>query len=444
MVGPNYQQPQICMPETFSETNKMEAQSLQNWWKSFDDPLLNRIIETAILQNLDLKIALDRIVEARAFFYLERANLFPEVDAIAAQDRSRISQNLFDSPFLGPPLQDFYQVGFDASWEIDFFGKLRRAKESAYYQLQAESEQYRDVFITTISEAARFYVEIQALGELTILTEKRIALFKETLELNRSLFKSGLGSLTTLEEVKAEVAVLESTLPDLQNDRKTAIYALAIVLGEFPECMEEYFKEIRPTPYTTETPSLGIPCELLRRRPDVRRAERQLAAATADIGVAVGDLFPTITLTGSYRYESNAFRRWFKRASRAWNIGPNIDWAILDFGRIRSNIRSKEALREEAFHTYMQTILAAVSDVDTALSSYLQEHTKRQYLINEVEANIEVLRLSYDLFQAGLQDYQSFLQAERNYVASKEKLIDSEKKEMLDLIALYKSIGGEW
>ncbi|GAB4190575.1 MAG: efflux transporter outer membrane subunit [Simkaniaceae bacterium] len=444
-VGPNYREPSLSMPEQFIETKKNEeAASLKNWWQEFEDPILDQIVSQAILGNLDLQIAIDRIRQARAVFFLERANLFPEIDLNADIQRFRVSQTIFESPFLGPPEQNFYRIGFDAGWELDFFGKLRRAKESAFYNLQAEGQNYRDVYISVISEAVKFYIEIRALQEIIALTEERIQIERGILDLTDSLFAAGLDSQTQLEEVKGSLASLEASLPDLQSQLKQNMYALSVILGDFPEEMQDFFSKGGTLPYIAQAKSVGIPCGLLKRRPDIRNAERNLAAATAEIGVAVADLYPSVTLTGSYAFETSKIQNWFLSASRAWNIGPLINWPLLDFGRIKSNIKAKEAFRDQAFHIYVQTILSAVADVESALAAYQEERKKSFRLQEETKAYEKTMELNRSLFQSGLADLSVFLQSEKTYVQAKERWIESQKQEMINLIAVYKAAGGDW
>jgi NodT family efflux transporter outer membrane factor (OMF) lipoprotein len=434
------------MPSKYvqDQNEQKEAAALKNWWENFQDPLLNQLVTTAISGNFDLQIALDRIRQARAIFFIDRANLFPEVDLNAEQQRFRISQGIFEAPFLGPVYQNFYRFGFDASWEIDFFGRLRRAKESSFYELQAKGQNFRDIYISTISEAVRFYVEIRALQQLIQLTEERIAIEQNILELTGSLFNAGLESQRAVDQIKASLASLQASLPSLQSDLNQNIFALAVVLGQYPESVADLFSEDGSIPYLSSIKAIGVPCQLLRRRPDVRRAERELAAATAEIGVAVADLFPTISLTGAYAFESSKIQRWFQSASRTWNIGPFLNWPILDFGRIRNNIRSKKAARDEVFHSYMQTILSAVSDVESALVAYQEEKKKGSRILTEARSLESAMDLNLDLFQAGLVDFQTFLNSEKSYIEARERLIDSRKQEMLNIVAVYKAVGGDW
>ncbi len=444
-VGPNYHARQMSMPEKYELTSANETKtSLKNWWENFEDPQLNLIITTAISQNYDLMVALDRVKQARAFFFIDRANLLPEIDTITEAERFRVSQALVESPFLGPPEQNFYRLGFEASWELDFFGRLRRAKEASFYHLQAEGFNFRDVYISIISDAARYYVEIRALQEIIWLINKNIALKRQIAGLRTDLFTSGLGDEITVTQIEAELAALEATLPDFKSELKQNIFALSVILGQFPEATQHMLDNEGSMPYSTSMANIGVPGELLRRRPDIRRAERDLAAATAEIGVAVADLFPTITLTGAYGFESSKMQNWFTNTARSWGFGPQIFWPLLDFGRVRNNIRSKEAFRDQAFHTYVQKILAAVAEVESALVAYLERQKNSAQFKKETLNYQKAMLLNEDLFQAGLIDQSTYLSAKLTYIESQQRLIESRKTEMENLINLYKTVGGDW
>ena len=446
-VGPNYHTPEITMPssyETPMALSEEEEVELRSWWTQFDDPMLNVLIHEAISQNLDLKIAVEKINQVRAQYQIKAAELAPKIDMTAEQQRTRISQNLFDAPFLGPPTQSFYRVGFDASWEIDIFGKRRREKESAFYEYEAERENARDVYITLLGEVAQSYIEIRSLQHQIDITKRQIFIQRELLDLTTSLFDAGLSSEIDEKEIQALLEATRATLPPLEITLKQTIHGLATLLGKAPENFEDEFAQAAPIPLSTQEIPLGLPSDLLRRRPDIRQAERLLAAATANVGAAIADLFPRFSLLGNYGFQSNGYGRWIQAQSRSWAIGPSMDWPIFHFGRIRENIKAQNSLQEQALLSYEQTILTALEDVENSLVGYYKEEERRSRLEREVAAKHRAYELKRELYLSGLADFQTFLQADQDLLTSQNDLIASTEKLSTSLVALYKALGGEW
>ncbi|CCB88540.1 efflux transporter outer membrane subunit [Simkania negevensis] len=446
-VGPNYHTPEIAMPmsyETHLSLSEEEEVQLRSWWTQFEDPMLNVLIHEAISQNLDLKIALEKINQVRAQYQIKAAELAPKLDMTVEERRSRISQNLFDSTFLGPPMQNFYKIGFDASWEIDIFGKRRREKESAFYEYEAERENARDIYITLLGDVAQSYIEIRSLQHQIQITKKQIFIQRELLDLTSNLFEAGLASEIDQKEVQALLESIRASLPPLEIALKQTIHGLATLLGKAPENFENEFVDETPIPLSSQEIPLGLPSDLLRRRPDIRKAERLLAAATANIGAAIADLFPRFSLIGDYGFQSNNSSNWLKAQSRTWSIGPSMNWPILYFGRIRENIRAQNSLQEQALLSYEQTILTALEDVENSLVAYYKEETRRSRLEKEVEAKHRAYELKRDLYLSGLADFQTFLQADQDLLNSENDLISSTQQLSTYLVSLYKALGGEW
>ncbi len=446
-VGPNYRTPEIAMPssyETHATLSEEDEVQLRSWWTQFEDPMLNVLIHEAISQNLDLKIALEKINQVRAQYQIKAAELAPKLDMTVEERRSRISQSLFGSTFLGPPMQNFYRVGFDASWEIDIFGKRRREKESAFYEYEAERENARDIYITLLGDVAQSYIEIRSLQHQIHITKRQIFIQRELLDLTSDLFEAGLSSEIDQQEVQALLESTRASLPPLEVALKQTIHGLATLLGKAPENFENEFSDAAPIPLSSQEIPLGLPSDLLRRRPDIRQAERLLAAATANVGAAIADLFPRFSLIGDYGFQSNNSQRWLKAQSRTWSIGPTMDWPIFYFGRIRENIRAQNSLQEQALLSYEQTILTALEDVENSLVGYYKEEERRSRLEKEVEAKHRAYELKRELYLSGLADFQTFLQADQDLLNSQNDLISSTEQLSTNLVALYKALGGEW
>lgn len=444
-VGPDYETPTVVLPDEYQEPHQeANAGELKHWWHSFNDPVLDTFIQEALAANLDLSIALEKINEVRALYKIQAANLYPKVDFTAQEQRMRISQSLFDSRFLGPPLQNYYQIGFDASWEIDIFGKRRRAKEAAYYEYEAQIENTRDVYITLLGDIAATYIDICATQQKIILTERNISIQEELLALAESLYQSGLDSEIAPQTIRAKLEEISSTLPLLQTSLQQGIHRLAVLLGKNPEAVQERFKEKRTIPISTDSIPVGLPSDLLRRRPDIRQAERTLAAATANIGVAIADLFPSFSLLGAFGFESDHSNNWLKAISRSWTIGPAVNWPILYFGRIRNNIRVQNSKQEQALLAYEQTILTSLEDVENALIAYYKEEERVNRFQKQVEVADRIYQLTRYLYLSGLADFSKLLETDKERVLAQNNLTESTQQLSINRVALYKSLGGEW
>lgn len=479
MVGPNYHEPQIAMPSQFVEDQEAAGctdEELCQWWTQFEDPLLDSLIEEAAFANYDYRIALEQIVEARAQYKIQSSYLWPEIDLNATAVRNRFSQNVFTSAasaesfaggnaaakstsggsaaagstsggngMFGPPVQNFFQVGFDAIWELDFWGKFRRGKRAAYDQWEASGFNAQNVLITTISEVARNYVLIRSLQQQIEVEIKKIRSLEEQLRLSDVLFKAGLDNEIQVEALLASLESERAALPVLETSLQQTIYALAVLLGKQPEELAYAFDEAAPIPMGMGRVPAGLPSDLLRRRPDVRSAERQLAAATEQIGVNVANLFPHISLTGdAIGYEANRTHKWFSAASRYWTIGPSINWDLIDFGRTRGQIAVANSLQRQSLLSYEQTVISSLQDVEGALVAYFEEEKRNLFLYEQVEADRRSLKLTEDLFQAGLVDESQVLQAMTILFTAESSLIQSDQALTTDLIAVYKALGGDW
>jgi outer membrane protein, multidrug efflux system len=466
MVGPKYKQPETAMPSEFVE-NKADGYlsdaDLCEWWKQFDDPLLDSLIEEAAEKNYDLRIALEQIIEARAQYKVQGSYLWPEIDLNAVATRNRYSQNIFTTAssatsfasakessvsrgsMFGPAIQNFFQVGFDAVWELDVWGKYRRGKQAAFDQWEASEFNAQNVLITVISEVARDYVSIRSLQQQIELTKRKIKADKRELELTKVLFDAGLDSWIQTDSIIATLESDEAALPVLESSLKTTIYALAVVLGKQPESLANAFEEITPIPSGLGRVPAGLPSDLLRRRPDIRQAERQLAAATEEIGIAVSGLFPSISLTGNgYGYESNKVKNWLSFPSSYWSIGPSVNWDLINFGKTRGQINIAKSVQRQALFTYEQTVITALQDVEGALVSFFEEQKRNLHLYEEMAATQDSLRLTEDLFQAGLADELAALEALKTWLSSEITLTQSKQALTSDLISLYKALGGNW
>ncbi len=465
MVGPNYKVPEMEMPGSFVEQDGAEQVSdgeLCNWWKQFEDPLLDAFIEEAAQNNYNYLIALEQIVEARSAYQVQSSYLWPEIDMTAIANRERFSQTLtssiasaqsFAQGVVGNqigstntnPVRNFFQIGFDAIWELDIWGKFRRGKQAALDEWEKSIFSASDVLITLIAEVARDYVMIRSLQVQIDLLQKRIQADARELELQKVLFNAGLDNEI---DVEAQISALETDkaqLPILETSLKQMIYSFAILLGKEPENLAHAFDETLPIPVFLGKVPAGLPSELLRRRPDIRAAERELAAQTELIGVAISGLFPAFLLTGDgVGMESNQISNLFQHRSTYWTIGPSMNWDLIDWGRTLGQIDISKSNQRQALLTYKNTVISALQDVEGALVAFFEEQKRNRDLSEKFGADMRSLVLTEDLFHAGLDSEIQQLAALKTAIDSETLLVQSNQAIASDLISLYKALGGNW
>ena len=452
-VGPSYHAPATKgLPQwspALAGGETTNSGSVAFWWKSFNDPELNSLIERAVTSNLDLKIAAARVREARAQYRVTAADLWPSVGTSASYERQLQSMN---QPLLGsiplpanvPFENNVYQAGFDASWEIDVFGGKRRATEAAKAEVAASEFGRRDTLVTLLGEVSRNYVDARATQRRLTIARENIKAQEDDLVITQDRFKHGLTSDLDVRQAATLEASTRADIPTLEISLHVSIHRLGILLGQPPGALLEELSTVAPIPAAPPEVPVGLPSELLLRRPDVQQAERQLAAATAQIGVATADLFPKFSLTGAAGWESVSASDWFAGASKMWSLGPTVQWNIFDAGRIRANIKVQNARQEQALANYEKTVLGSFEDVENALVSYAKEQVRRRSLEEAVEQSQESLRLANQLYANGLTNFINVLDAERSLYQAQDQLVQSERNVILNLIMLYKALGGGW
>ena len=458
-VGPNYSQPKVNVPQGWHDVSRDAEHaehpsvpssdpprvSLATWWRTLEDPTLDSLVERAVQANPDLHLAQARVREARAQRGVVSADLFPTVNAAGSYSRSRNSENAFGG-LSGPAgsENDLYQAGFDASWEIDVFGGVRRTVEAADADVAASIESRRDVLVTLVAEVAQNYIELRGSQQQAAIARENLDAQRATLDLTRERLASGLSNDLDIARAEAQVQTTESQIPALESAARQSIHLLSVLLAQEPAALVEELSVQTPIPGAPAEIPIGLPSELLRRRPDIRRAERQVAAATARIGVASADLFPRFSLAGSLGLQSSHFSDLSDFSSRYWSIGPSVSWPILDWGRIRSTIGVENAREEQAFIVYEQTILTGLRETEDARVAFTREQERRQMLNGAVDSNRRAVKLAGELYQQGLSDFLSVLQAQRDLYESENALVLSDRAVTTHLVALYKSLGGGW
>lgn len=448
-VGPNYQRPQTnalsqwTSPLAGGETNS--PVDLAQWWKNFGDTNLDSYIATAIQSNLTLRVAEARVREARAQKGIVSANLWPSLSGNSSYSRNRHSANAFSPPPASVPLDyNLYDANFDAVWELDVFGGTRRAVEAANAQIDAAEYGQRDVLISLLAEVARDYISARAYQQRLAIARDNIEVEQDVLDLASNRLENGLGSDLDVEQSKALLSTTESQVPSLETGFDESVRSLAVLLGQPPDALMDEMSAKKDIPITPPLVPVGLPSDLLLRRPDVLKAERELAAATAQIGVAKADLFPKFSLTGIAGFQSISANKWFDYPSRYWSAGPTVQWELFEAGSIMANIHVQNARQEETLNTYQQTVLVALEDTENALTAYAKEQVRRESLNQSVEANQQALELSTQLYKSGLTDFVRVLDSESSLYTAQDALVQSDQTVSLDLVQLYKALGGGW
>ena len=445
-VGPDYTQPEVSTPQEWSGSQAggvlaeaMDPEQLANWWTTLNDPALTSMVDRALADNLDLRQAMARVREARARRGIIQADRFPTIDSTGSVTVNRSSEETGSGTE-----RDLYRAGFDAGWELDLFGGVRRSVEAAGAELEASKENLRDVMVSLLAEVALNYVEVRLFQTRLSIAEANLAAQEETYEITKARYTSGLTSQLDVEQAKYNLEETRSQIPSLQIGLDQAGNRLAVLLGQNPGSLKGELAERTAIPVTPLEVAAGVPAEVLRRRPDVRRAERLLAAQTAKVGVATAELYPRFSLSGTIGLEALSFGNLFSTGSRTYGIGPSFQWNIFDTGCIRQNIDVQNALQEQALISYEATVLTALADVENALVAYAKEQIRRQSLTEASLAAGRAVELAQNRYTSGLIDFQSVLNAQRALLSLQDQLTLSEGAVTSNLISLYKSLGGGW
>jgi len=435
-VGPDYHAPHTAMPDGWAGTPATATPAgLEIWWQSFEDPKLNALMEEALRANLDLQLATARLREARYSRDVTAGGLWPSVNSSAGYERTRQGS---------AGTHNLFQVGLDAVWEMDIFGGIRRNVESAEANVLAAQEGLHDVQVSLAAEVALNYVQLRGYQQQIRIAENNLKAQRHTADITRQRYEAGFVSGLDVANADAQVASTESTIPVLEASARQSIYALSVLLARPPAELLDELQTTGPLPVTPPEVPAGLPSELLRRRPDIRQAEAKLHAATAQIGVAVADLFPKFSLTGSLNWQADKLSGLNNSAARMWSLGPSVSWPVFQGGSLEANVRVQEALRDQAYLDYRKTVLVALQDVENALIAYAKEWEHRKSLNDAVVANRKAVRLSTQLYTEGQTDFLNVLQAQRGLYLSETAFVQSDSSLGQNLIALYKALGGGW
>lgn len=443
-VGPDYRPPEVEMAaewHTLADPAVLpEADLVRQWWTLYRDPLLDRLIEQATETNLDLLTAVARVEETRARLGISTGERYPSVDASGDVIRQRSSENAVGTGYE----ETFYTPGIGASWEIDLFGRIRRSVEAATAEYQASEEDRTDVMISLYANVALTYLGIRTDQARLAAARANIDSQKEVLGLTRSRFRHGLATDLDVAQAERLLARAEAEVPPLRISLSEGINNLAVLLGIRPGGLHQDLMEPRPIPLPPQQATVGVPADLLRQRPDIRRAERLLAAQTARIGVATADLYPSFSLTGFFGYESIDTGDLFDPGSRVFSLGPSLRWNIFAGGRIRNQIKAQDAVARQALLAYEQAVLNALREVENALKAYVEDRVRLEALERSVAAARRSVKLSTNLYRQGLSDFQPVLDAQRDQFEFENQLASARGNSAANFARLYAALGGGW
>ena len=445
-VGPNHAEPPAVVSMSWESTNdphiRGDQEPLAAWWTQFNDPALDGLVQTAVEQNLDLRTAGHRMLAVQAERNVAIGNLLPDARVVGTFAHAQISKNL---PAVGlGTLFDFWAVGpLAASWEIEFWGKNRRAIESAEAELEASQEDCRNMQVLIVSEVATNYVQLRGYQQRIEFARQNIQIQQETLRLARERFQHGITTELDVQQAKASLAETEAALPQLDTGLRQASHRLCILLGSPPGDICTRVETGRIPAAPTEL-AVGIPAELLRRRPDVRKAERQVASQCAQIGVAEADLYPSLQLLGFVGYTSNSSGKLFTAPSFTGIIAPVLQWKILSYYKIKNNVRKQEELFDARITDYQQTVLKAHGEVEDALVGFVNSGKQAACLGESVAASRISVDLVLGLYREGKADFNRVQNAQAMMVKQQDQLAVANMESILSLIRVYRGLAGGW
>jgi NodT family efflux transporter outer membrane factor (OMF) lipoprotein len=485
-VGPSWKQQSIWSPPSWFGAGHAAPHGVAsepvlepidpNWWNIFQDAELTALEQRVAAANLNVRLATIRLAESRSQRQITGADQFPTLQADGSYTRQRVSQKGVLSLFGSGGGQSFgstasnangtsgrsgaipnsaaggksvppfnlWQYGFDASWELDLWGRVRREVESADASVEASADARRNSLLSVEAEIARDYVQLRGIQTQLAIAHENIASEQETLQLSQARFRGGLTTELDVANAAAQLQSTQAQVPQLEEQQAQSINALSFLLGEAPGALQAELITPKSVPPVPPRVPVGVPSELARRRPDVRQAEAQLHSATADIGVAVGDFYPKVTLDGSFGLQALQFKDLGNWNARQYGLGPTISLPIFEGGRLKATLELRKVEQQEAALNYQQTVLQAWHDVDNALTAYADEQRRHDALAGAVAQNRTALTLSRQRYTQGVADFLNVLDAERSLLSAQLELAESSTTVSSNLVQLYKALGGGW
>jgi NodT family efflux transporter outer membrane factor (OMF) lipoprotein len=472
-VGPNFESPEWLSPASWfaRKAEPIErppslpvAEPIDpTWWNLFKDPKLTALEQRVAGENLDVQVATARLTESRAQLGIAGAAQFPSLNANGSYTRQKASDvGVFanapnalgangasgsntggiHSRTLNP--FDVYQVGFDASWEVDLWGGVRRSVESATASVEASAEARRATLLSSLAEVARDYIQLRGTQELLQIARDNVKTAQQSLQLTQQRAAGGVTTDLDVANAAAQLRTTAAEIPRLEQQESEFINAISLLLGQPPNALQDELIEPKPVPPIPPRIPVGLPSELARRRPDIRQAEAQLHAATADIGVAVANFYPSVTLSGSVGLQAIQPWRMFNLNARQYAVGPGVTIPIFEGGQLRSTLELRKGQQQEAALFYQKTVLGAWHEVDNALTAYRTEQARRNELVQAVAQNQRALSLAQSRYQEGVADFLQVLTAQQNLLSTQQQLALATTNVSANLVAVYKALGGGW
>jgi NodT family efflux transporter outer membrane factor (OMF) lipoprotein len=451
-VGPNYRAPETptaddwhSLPEAGVRTESADAPSLASWWTTFNDAMLTGLIERAVADNRTVQQARARVLEARARRGVAAAPFFPSVDGSAGSSRTE-SDSRFSDPsddFVVRDDDEVYSVGLDASWELDLFGGRRRAFEAATAQLGASEADLRDALVTLLGDVAVNYTAVRTTQSRLAFAQRNLAAQSELLDITRWRAEAGLATVLDVDQAETSYQQTRSQIPSLESNLAQAMNRLAVLTGQTPGSLSDQLSQRAQVPVAPDEIVTGMPADLLRRRPDIRAAERRLAAQSAQVGVATAALYPSLSLSGSIGLQSLSASDVFD-GSQTDRIGLSLRVPIFAGGALRGSLRAQYAVLDQAAATYEATVLNAFEEVENALTAWSNEQRRREALLLAVESARRARELALVQYESGLVDFQTVLTSDRQLISLEDSLAVSDGELTSNVIRLYKALGGGW
>jgi multidrug efflux system outer membrane protein len=444
-VGPNYVKPATPVEGQFADATEgaYTGEDVQaRFWTQFQDPTLDRLVDDALQANHDLRIALAHLVEARAERHQAQFDLAPTVTASGGYTQQQFSA--VTSGFGAPLTERYYDAGFDAFWELDFFGRVRRNIEAESAQVQGAEAGLHDAQVSVTAEVARTYFELRGEQTRFAVAWRNVENQRETLGLTQARLEAGRSTELDTARAQAQLSATLSTIGPLEAAIARSIHRLSVLTGREPSALRDLLAPPRELPELPQISAVGDPAGLLRRRPDIRVAERQLASSTALVGVAIADYFPKVTFTGSFSYAAQTPGELGTSASKGYLIGPGISWAAFDLGRVHARVAGSRARADAALATYEQTVLRALEETENSLITHARTRDSLSDAAAAAAASQTAARIARTRYEGGLVDFLDVLDAERTQLVDEDRLAQSRTDAATSLVAVYKALGGGW
>ena len=446
-IGPTYRQPELALPAAFADRELVAGSAdavNEAWWQLFNEPQLDALIASALQANQDLRAAEARLKEARASLVSQRFDFGPTLGASASGGPQRQSRMGVPGTTVTQRDYELYDAGFDARWELDLFGRVRRGTQAAGAAAQSAQAQRDGVRLSVVAEVARNYFELRGAQSRLDVARRNADNQQHALQLVQARQDAGRGTPLDTARATAQVQLTLSTVPPLEAAVARSIHRLEVLTGQLPGALHQPLQTVAPAPALPTGLAIGDPAQLLRRRPDVRAAERALAASVARVGVAMGDLFPRVSVTGNIGLRALSFDALGDAGNDRRGFGPSISWGLFDYGHLRQQIKAADARSEAALATYQQTVLLALEDTDNALGDYGRERQRLQALQRSATASARAAELATRRFEGGVADFLTVLDAARTELEAEDLLASSQTRAATSLIAVYKALGGGW